>query len=67
MRPWRQRQPQSQAVVGESSNDSAAIQKPGIGLQMLAKKSILKFNWKIVIKKSLVPGEGLEEVEKHRL
>jgi hypothetical protein len=36
--------------VGESSTDSAAIQKPGLGLQMLAKKSNLKFNWKIVIK-----------------
>ena len=48
MRPKKERQPQSQAVVGESSNESAAVQESGSGLQMLAKKSSLKISWKIV-------------------
>ena len=34
---------------GESSRESAVIQKPGLGSQMLAKKSNLKISWKIVV------------------
>ena len=34
---------------GESSRESAVIQRPGSDSQMLAKKSNLKISWKIVV------------------
>ncbi len=49
MRPRVSRQSQSQAVVGESNKKNAAVHESGSDLQMLAKKSNLKINWKIVV------------------
>jgi hypothetical protein len=49
MRPKCSRQSQSQREVGESSKKNAAVHESGSDLQMLAKKSNLKINWKIVV------------------
>ena len=59
MKPERLRRPQSQALAGESRINSAATQKPRTCLQVLAKKSSLKFNLSITTRLEMLKNQGM--------